>query len=118
MNITMVYFSQTGNTRKVADAMGMTFQEAGHHVQKIPLGEATPDMMTGDLLGAGVPCFGCQAPSPMRHFLRRLPELNGKRAFVFATAGGAPGKVLYDMTRLLRSKGAEIADEGIGVSGL
>ena len=108
MNITMVYFSQTGNTRKVTDAMENVFQEAGHQVQKVPLEKAAPDTMEGDLVGIGTPCFACQAPSPVREYLSALPSLNGKRAFVFATAGGAPGRVLYDLTRLLRKKGADV----------
>ena len=37
-----------------------------------------------------------------------LPPLDDQRAFVFATSGGAPGRVLYDLTSLLRSKGADV----------
>ncbi len=30
MNVSIVYFSQTGNTRKVAEAMAAAFEELGH----------------------------------------------------------------------------------------
>jgi ferredoxin len=44
----------------------------------------------------------------VREFVRGLPSLDGKKAFVFATAGGAPGRVLWDLAGPLKSKGAVI----------
>ena len=109
MNVSMVYFSQTGNTRKVAEAMASGFHDLGHSVRTVSLKQASPeDVATGDLLGVGSPCFTGQAPTPIKDFLRGLPALDNRRAFVFATSGGAPGKVLFDLTRLLRRKGAEV----------
>jgi flavodoxin/Fe-S-cluster-containing hydrogenase component 2 len=109
MDVSLVYFSQTGNTRKVAGAMADAFGDLGHPVHTISLKKATPEVaINGDLLGVGCPCFTGQAPTPIKDFLRALPQMNGRRAFVFATSGGAPGKVLYDLTRLLRRKGADV----------
>jgi ferredoxin/flavodoxin len=109
MHVTMVCFSQTGNTRKVADAMAEAFRGASHTVRTIPLKKATPqDAATGDLLGIGTPCFSSQAPTPVREFLRTLPALDKRPSFVFATSGGAPGRVLYDLASLLRDTGAEV----------
>ena len=109
MNVTMVYFSQTGNTRKVAEAMAVAFRESGHDTRTVSLQKATPeDAATSDILGVGSPCFTGQAPTPIKEYLSALPPLDNRRAFVFATSGGAPGKVLYDMTRLLRRKGADV----------
>jgi len=109
MYVTMIYFSQTGNTRKVAEAMAGAFQEAEHSARTVSLKKATPEDATkGDLLGVGTPCFVNHAPTPVKEFLRTLPPLNDRRAFVFATSGGAPGRVLYDLTCLLRSKGADV----------
>jgi len=107
MNITLVYFSQTGNTRKVTEAMADAFGQAGHTVEVIPLKEASPQNVTGAVLfGIAAPCFASQAPTPVKQFLKSLPVLNGKKSFVVATSGGGPGRVLYDMTRVLRSRGA------------
>jgi flavodoxin/ferredoxin len=109
VDVTLICFSQTGNTRKVATAMAETFREAGHSARTISLREATPEDATkGDLLGVGTPCFSSQAPTPIKEFLRALPPLNDQRAFIFATSGGAPGRVLYDLTSLLRGKGADV----------
>ncbi|MGD8465181.1 MAG: EFR1 family ferrodoxin [Anaerolineae bacterium] len=109
MDVTMVCFSQTGNTRKVAEAMAEAFEGTGHTVRTLPLKNATPqDVVAGDLLGIGTPCFSSQAPTPVKDFLRTLPALERRRAFVFATSGGASGRVLYDLTRLLSDKGANV----------
>ncbi|NIS81837.1 MAG: hypothetical protein GTO14_16875 [Anaerolineales bacterium] len=105
----LIYFSQTGNTRKVANVMADTFCELGHPARTVSLRDAVPeDAVQGDLLGVGTPCFSSQAPTPVKAFLRSLPPLNKKRSFVFATSSGAPGRVLYDLTLLLRRKGANV----------
>ena len=109
MDVVLICFSQTGNTRKVATAMADAFQEAGHSARVFPLREAPPEAATrGDLLGVGTPCHSSQAPTPVKLFLRALPPLNGQPAFVFATSSAAPGRVLSDLTSLLRNKGADV----------
>lgn len=109
MNVVMIYFSQTGNTRRVAQKMAEVFREFGHSTRLISLRKASPeDAIAGDLLGIGTPCFSSQAPTPIKNFLKNLPRLDNRRSFVFATSGGAPGRVLYDMTRILQTKGSEV----------
>jgi flavodoxin/ferredoxin len=109
MIINMICFSLTGNTLKLAEAMAEAFEGAGHAVRIIPLKEAKPeDAIEGDLFGMGTLCLAGQAPTPVKDFLRSLPSMDGKRAFVFATSGESPGRVLYDQTRLLRQKGADV----------
>jgi len=109
MEATLVYFSQTGNTRKAAEAMALGLRDSGYSVRTIPLRKAEPeDAIACDLLGVGSPCFTGQAPTPIKDFLHALPPLAHQRAFVFATAGGAPGKVLHDLARPLGRKGADL----------
>jgi len=109
MEATLVYFSQTGNTRKAAEAMASGFRDSGLSVRTIPLRKAQPeDAIACDLLGVGSPCFTGQAPTPIKDFLHALPPFAHQRAFVFATAGGAPGKVLHDLAAPLRRKGADL----------
>jgi flavodoxin/ferredoxin len=109
MDIRIIYFSQSGNTKKIAEAMGDTFRDLSHRTEIIPLEKANPDEVArGDLLGVGAPCFASQAPTPVKEFLRALPPLENRLSFVFATSGGAPGRVMYDMTCLLREKKADV----------
>ena len=109
MNIAIVYFSQTGQTRKVAEAMATSLRKKKHTVRVSAIQEVDPeDIKKCDLLGVGSPCFESQAPSAVKTWIRSWPVLQNKQSFVFATAGGAPGRVLYDLTRELRKKGANV----------
>jgi len=109
MNVTLFYFSQTGNTRRIARAMAEVFSEAGYSARTLSLKKALPeDALDADVIGVGSPCFSSQAPTPIKNFLRSLPPIPGKPAFVFATSGTAPGRVLYDLYSILRDKGAVV----------
>jgi ferredoxin/flavodoxin len=105
----VVYFSQTGQTLKVAEAMAAGLREKKHNVKVLAMQKVKPaDIKNCDLLGVGSPCFESQAPAVVLTWLTSWPALNGKPAFVFATSGGAPGRVLYDLTGTLRGKGAKV----------
>ena len=109
MIINIIYFSQTGNTRKVAKAMAEVFRSANHSVKTIPYKKAArSDFVEPEVIGVGAPCFESQAPSVVNDYLWSLPELGHKKAFVFSTSGGAPGRVLYDLAKPLMKKGAEV----------
>jgi flavodoxin/Pyruvate/2-oxoacid:ferredoxin oxidoreductase delta subunit len=109
MNITIVCFSQTGNTLKIAQTMKEVLEKAGHKVSLIPLAEAASRGI-GDyeVLGVGTPCFESQAPLPVMNFLKTLPQVEGRPVFVFATSSGAPGRVLYNLSSTLQRKGARV----------
>ncbi|HUT51898.1 MAG TPA: EFR1 family ferrodoxin [bacterium] len=117
MKVTLIRFSQTGNTRKVARAMAEALDAAGARVRSVALKKArAQDALDADLIGVGTPCFSSRAPLPVRELLAALPRLDGRRAFVFATSGGGPGRVLYDLADALRQKGADVAG-GIVIRG-
>ena len=109
MDATVVFFSQTGNTAKAAEAVAKGLSARGVDAVTTTLERAeAADVARTGLLGVGAPSFASQAPTPVKEFLRSLPDLPGTPAFVFSTTGGAPGRVLYDMTRELRKKGAAV----------
>jgi flavodoxin/NAD-dependent dihydropyrimidine dehydrogenase PreA subunit len=109
MDVTEIFFSQTGNTRRVAKDIAEAFRADGHSVKTISLSDADPaDVCDVDLLGFGSPCFSSKAPQPVMRFIRTLPPMVNQKAFVFATCGGAPGRVLYDIGNALRTKGANV----------
>jgi flavodoxin/NAD-dependent dihydropyrimidine dehydrogenase PreA subunit len=117
MKVAIIRFSQTGNTRKVAGAMAEALDAAGARVRSVSLRKARAgDALDADVVGVGTPCFSSRAPLNVRDFLAGLPRLTGRRAFVFATSGGGPGRVLYDMAEALRERGADVAG-GIVIRG-
>jgi len=109
MDTNVIYFSQTGNTRKVAKAMAEVFKDEGHRARTVSYKKIRhADFTETDLIGVGAPCFESQAPSNVKEYLWDLPALDGKKAFVFATSGGGPGRVLYDLAKPLIKKGADV----------
>ena len=81
MKITILYFSQTGNTRKLGRAMAEALDGAGHQVKMVSVKKAREDdFRSCDLVATGTPCFSSRAPTPVREFLSRLPDLSGRQA--------------------------------------
>ena len=109
MEVAIIYFSQTGNTQKVARTIADVLYEHNHRVSLIALENAnTNDAVNCDLVGIGTPCFTSRAPQPVIGYLDSLPVMKHHKAFVFATCGGAPGKVLFDTALPLQKKGVDV----------
>jgi flavodoxin/NAD-dependent dihydropyrimidine dehydrogenase PreA subunit len=114
MDAVVVFFSQTGNTRKVVEVIADTFQVEGHSAKTIPLKDAAPgDLLNIDLLGFGTPCFSSKTPQPVMDFINAIPSMINQKVFVFATCSGAPGRVLLDMGNSLREKEANVIGEAL-----
>lgn len=109
MKIAIVYFSQTGNTRKIAETLAREFEICGHETTCASITKVKMEcILESDLIGVGSPTFESHAPRPIKDFITSLPTLLGKRAFAFATCGGASGTVLSDLAKLLKAKNAEV----------
>lgn len=93
MNITIFFFSGTGNTWWCAERLAESFREAGHDAEAVSIEKLPPDGVKeaaarADLVGFGYPIYGSDLPAVMKDFiLRQLPGLAppGKDAFVFCT---------------------------------
>lgn len=108
----VVYYSATGNTKKVARAIhrGMTqLLEADLASVK----EITPaEVGRYDLVGLGSPIWYFRETANVRRFVYHLPSLAGKLGFVFCTHGTAPLGIFHSMVPLLREKGLTIIGWG------
>ena len=93
MKCAVVYFSQTGNTEKVARAIqGGVIQAAGH-CDLITIKDANPSRLYEyDLLGLGSMVFDFKEPGNVTAFISKLRFLGGKHIFCFSThcTMGAP----------------------------
>ncbi|NIM93586.1 MAG: hypothetical protein GTO18_07730 [Anaerolineales bacterium] len=93
----------------MADVIGSALRELGQSIRVIPMGDAEDqDVRDCDVFGIGSPCFSSKAPTPVKKFLSDLPCMENKRAFIFATCGGAPGRLLHDLGSPLQEKGATV----------
>jgi flavodoxin/Fe-S-cluster-containing hydrogenase component 2 len=109
MKTVVIYFSQTGNTRRVAKAIRDSIRKVNAQCDMIKLEETSVPALVGyDLLGIGCPSFAREEPVNVSRFIRRMKPLRGKLSFVFATHGGHPGDVLPSMAGRLRRQGLKV----------
>lgn len=120
MRATIVYYSQSGNTEKVAYELADQLQRAGYEVAPLlfedvaEFPEALEDI---DLLGIGYPTFFGYTPSFIIEMIDGLKKVKGTSAFVFTTYGGhTAGDSLYDAAAALAKKGYSVVG-GLKVEG-
>jgi len=109
MKSVIIYFSQTGNTQRVAKAICDSIRKVNGQCDMIRLKEANVTDIAGyDLMGMGCPSFAREEPVNVRRFIMGMKPLRGKLCFVFATHGGHPGDVLPSMAGRLRRQGVKV----------
>lgn len=85
MKSAIVYYSQTGNTRKIAEAIRKGIASAAGQCDVFRLkGAEAIDLGRYDLIGVGCPLFSYREPANVKAFIDNLPSLEGKHGFVFA----------------------------------
>jgi flavodoxin/ferredoxin len=91
MKCIIIYYSQTGNTKKIAKAIYAGVRRAADHSDIARLKDINPkDLMDYDLIGLGSPVFHCREHTNVRHFINSMKSLDGKHAFAFCTHGTLP----------------------------
>ncbi len=115
MRVCIVYFSQTGNTHKIAEAIQAQTAEAAGHCAMLRLEEADPAIFSGyDVVGFGLPAFYFREPINVYHFFKDMPDQSkagrSKPFFFFVTHGGTPGDVYSRIDRLANSRGMQTID--------
>jgi NAD-dependent dihydropyrimidine dehydrogenase PreA subunit len=106
MKALVVYYSQTGNTGKIARAIQRGVAEAAGSCDIARVKEVDPDDLGRyDLIGLGTPVWnGGETPNVTR-FLNELPAQNGKHVFSFNTHGVMPELYFPHMVRRLMAIG-------------
>ena len=111
LRVAVVYFSQTGNTEKVAHAIAAGLGQSGAQVEVLDLLKTDPATLGSyDMVGVGTPVFYFREPVIIERFIRRLPQASDRPAFVFLTSGGHPGNTFYHMDKTLTRRGFQVVD--------
>jgi flavodoxin len=102
MKACILYFSQTGNTRKFAEAISDSL--------KIPavfdMTNTEPSVVNDyDVIMIGTPVHGFNPAVEASAFVKSLPEGNGKRAILFCTHRLWKGRTFGKMKKELKKKG-------------
>ena len=109
--VAVVYFSQTGNTEKVALAIARGLEASGVKADLLRLETTDPAVLRDyGFFGLGAPAFYFKLPFNVAWFLKAMPRMPGKFAFGFLTDGGHPGNAFREMTRRFACRGVTMAD--------
>ena len=112
MKCVIIYFSQTGNTEKVAQAIQKGIKLAGSDCDILNIKNANPkELYRYDLIGIGSPVFGAE-PANVSDFINEMQFVGGKQAFVFCTHGTSP--MLYFPSIVPKLKNTGLTVTGMG----
>jgi len=102
MKACVLYFSQTGNTRKFAEAISDSLTIPA--VFDITATEASV-VNDYDVIILGTPVHGFNPSKEALAFVERLPEGNGKRAILFCTYRLWKGRTFGKLKKEMKKKG-------------
>lgn len=118
MSISVVYWSGTGNTQAMAEAVAEGIREGGAEAVLMEVGNADAAALAEEKAFAlGCPSMGAEQleESEMEPFVEALePLVSGKTILLFGSYGWGDGEWMRDWTERMRNAGAVlIRDEGI-----
>jgi len=114
-NIAIVFWSGTGNTEAMADAVKAGAQEAGVEVSVFNASDFSADMVADfDAIAFGCPAMGDEVLEedefqPM--FDAVLPSLSGKKIALFGSYGWGDGQWMRDWQESCQNAGVSLACE-------
>lgn len=116
--ISIVYWSQTGNTQAMAEAISEGVTEAGKEAKIIDVTDASLDALKAEKVFAlGCPAMGAEVleESEMEPFVSELERsVGGKTIALFGSYGWGDGQWMRDWEERMKAAGAEIVT-GAGV---
>ena len=106
MKVLIIYFSQTGNTKKIAETIKKGILKSDNTCEIAQIKEVNIDKLENyDLIGIGTPTFFYREPINVKNFIQDLKGTKGKHCFLFCTHGSLIGNTFYYMNEELTKKG-------------
>jgi len=86
MRILVGYFSETGNTKRIAEAIGAAAEGLGHETRVAAVSEITAeDLAACEVAFLGSTCHSADVAQPLKATLSELPEGGGPKVAGFVT---------------------------------
>lgn len=109
MKSIVIYYSQTGNTKAIAEAIrdgiGEVIECDLARLQDVD----TPDLAPYDLIGLGAPVWHRREPSNLMNFIEyTMNKVEGRHGFAFCTHGLLPGRFLARVVPMMAQKGLTV----------
>ena len=116
--ISIVYWSQTGNTQAMAEAISEGVTEAGKEAKIIDVTDASLDALkTEKVFALGCPAMGAEVleESEMEPFVSELEgSVGGKTIALFGSYGWGDGQWMRDRVERMEAAGARVLNgEGL-----
>ena len=111
----VVYWSQTGNTQTMAEAVAKGITAAGGSAECVAVSDITPQDLAGEAVFAlGCPAMGAEVleESEMEPFVEELEKsVSGKKIGLFGSYGWGSGQWLEDWCARCKEDGAVMQEE-------
>lgn len=119
-NLSIIYWSGTGNTRKMAEAVAEGAKQEGINVRVLAVAEASKeDVLAADAVALGCPSMGCEVleETEMEPFVESLESenLSGKPVVLFGSFDWGDGQWMQDWAVRMEKMGARLLAEGLTV---
>ncbi|MFC1820246.1 EFR1 family ferrodoxin [Thermodesulfobacteriota bacterium] len=112
MKSIVVYFSLTGNTKKIAKAIHRGMSRLSDQCDISSVCDVdTRNLRDYDLVGFGAPVWGGPPPN-VTNLINAMPSLEGKHTFAFCTHGALPDRFFSPIVELLQKKGSTVIGLG------
>lgn len=118
MKTAVIYWSGTGNTEKMAEAVAAGARSAGAETSLLTASEfTTADVQAYDTLAFGCPAMGAETLeedefAPMFESVK--PALKGKKIALFGSYGWGDGQWMRDWAQRAQDDGAQLfSEEGL-----
>ena len=116
--INVVYWSQTGNTEEMAEAIGKGITQAGGEAVVSEVSAISPDVLKDEnVFALGCPAMGAEVleESEMEPFVAEVESFAaGKTIALFGSYGWGDGEWMRDWTDRMTSAGATVVNgEGL-----
>jgi flavodoxin/ferredoxin len=106
MNSIIIYYSQSGNTRKIAKAIQKGAAQQAGQCDITQIKDMEPsDVNQYDLIGLGSPVWNGGFTPNVRTFVENIPQQDGRHIFSFNTHGVMPELYFPSVVRKLKAKG-------------
>ena len=117
MSISIVYWSGTGNTEAMANALADGIREAGGEAALITVDSVSADALAGEeVFALGCPSMGAEEleESEMEPFVAELEgKVKGKKILLFGSYGWGDGEWMRNWEASCKEAGANLIQDGV-----
>lgn len=118
--VSIIYWSGTGNTERMAEAVAEGAKAGGAEVSVLEVGKASvDDVLNSDAVALGCPSMGCEVleEAEMEPFVQALEneDLKDKPIVLFGSYDWGDGQWMRDWSERMANLGVKLVDEGLTV---